>query len=124
MSRSVKLAIPAIMGCLCLVVCSSAHAQGFRGDRGESGRDESWYYQQTSGYDFNPQAIVQQKAMERAQQRSLRLTSLSWYGMSNARPTAAATPFTSRYSPVWEMPGGRPFAWNPGSPQLWQGYIR
>jgi hypothetical protein len=123
MSRIHKLAILALMG-FWFVGCLSVQAQSFRGDRGYAGQDESLYYQETSGYDPDPQAIVQQKAMERAQQRSLRLASLSWYGMSNARPTAAATPFTSRYSPVWETPGGRPFAWSPGSPQLWQGYVR
>jgi hypothetical protein len=77
---------------------------------GES-RDASWYYPQPT-YRPNPQAIIHEKAQARAAQRQMRLASLSWYGMSNSRPTAAPTPFTSRYSPLWEMPGGRPFAWH------------
>ncbi len=63
-------------------------------------------------YEPNPKMIVQQNAQLRAQQRQLRLASLAWYGMSNSRPMASPTPFATRYSPVWEMPGGRPFAWH------------
>jgi hypothetical protein len=39
------------------------------------------------------------------------LASLAWYGMFNGRPMASPTPFTSMYSPTWQQPGGRPFAW-------------
>jgi hypothetical protein len=77
----------------------------------EDAESASWYYPQPT-YRPNPQAIIHEKAQTRALQRQSRLASLSWYGMSNLRPTAAPTPFTSRYSPVWEMPGGRPFAWH------------
>jgi len=74
--------------------------------------NQSWYdYDQPSEYQPNPTAIIQQKAMNRAAQRQARIASMQWYGMSNARPTAAATPFCSMYSPAWQMPGGRPFAW-------------
>jgi hypothetical protein len=76
--------------------------------------DESWYYEpatQPTPYKPNPQSIIHQKAMVRAQQRSDRLAAMGWYGMMNARPTAAPTPFTSLYSPVWQTPGGRPFGW-------------
>src|SRR5688572_24556025 len=72
-------------------------------------RRESWYYQQT--YRADARALVHQKAQARAYQRQSRLASLNWYGMTNSRPTAAPTPFTSLYSPVWQQPGGRPFAW-------------
>jgi hypothetical protein len=78
------------------------------------GRDESWYYQpstEPTTYQPNPKAIIHQKALARSQQRSDRLAALNWYGMSNGRPTAAPTPFTSLYSPAWQTPGGRPFAW-------------
>jgi hypothetical protein len=78
-------------------------------------RDEAqqnWYdYDEPSEYRPDPVAIIQQKAMIRAQQRQDRAAAMQWYGMSNARPTAAATPFCSMYSPAWQMPGGRPFAW-------------
>ena len=62
-------------------------------------------------YEPSPRMIVQQNAQIRAQQRQLRMSSMAWYGMSNSRPTVSPTPFAGRYSPVWEMPGGRPFAW-------------
>ena len=62
-------------------------------------------------YEPNPRTIQHQNAQTRAQQRQLRMASMAWYGMSNSRPTASATPFASVYSPVWQMPGPRPFAW-------------
>lgn len=71
---------------------------------------ESKYYQPAM-YQPVPRAIVQERAFVRANQRQARLASLAWYGMYNGRPTAASTPFTSMYSPVWQQPGGRPFAW-------------
>jgi hypothetical protein len=73
--------------------------------------EQSWHYQPSTTYQPNPRAIVHQKSMARAQQRAHRLASMNWYGMSNLRPTASPTPFTTLYSPVWQMPGGRPFAW-------------
>jgi len=75
-----------------------------------SGRDESYYQPPIERLD--PQSIIHRKAQVRAAQRQARLASLSWYGMSNARPTASPTPFTTLYSPVWQMPGGRPYAWH------------
>jgi hypothetical protein len=75
-------------------------------------RNESWYNQQPS-YQPSARAIIHQKAFARSAQREARLAALNWYGMYNARPTAAPTPFTSLYSPVWQMPGGRPYAWYP-----------
>jgi hypothetical protein len=105
---------------LCLSVKSPLAAQEF-GDRATLGeeRDESLYYQQPT-YRPDSRAIIHQKAQARAHQRQSRLASLSWYGMSNGRPTAAPTPFTSLYSPVWQMPGGRPFAWHT---QTWPMYV-
>ncbi|MEX0611178.1 MAG: hypothetical protein WD738_00495 [Pirellulales bacterium] len=82
-------------------------------------RDESQYYQQPS-YRPNARAIIHQKAQTRSYQRQSRLAALNWYGMSNGRPTAAPTPFTSLYSPVWQMPGGRPFAWHARN---WPAYV-
>jgi len=82
-------------------------------------RDDSWYYQpsnEPTAYKPNPKMIVQQRAMEHGQQRANRLAALNWYGMSNSRPTASPTPFTTLYSPAWQSPGGRPFAWYPGRP--------
>jgi hypothetical protein len=75
-------------------------------------RDQTWYRQPSGSLQSDARAIIQQKAQVRAAQRDARLASMSWYGMYNSRPTAAPTPFTSLYSPVWQQPGGRPFAWN------------
>ncbi len=85
-------------------------------DRSDARKDveEGWYSQTTASNRPSPQAIIHQKAQARARQRMARLESMSWYGMSNSRPTAAGTPFTSLYSPTWQAPGGRPFAWYHG----------
>jgi hypothetical protein len=77
----------------------------------EEPHEPSWYREQAIKPDTR--AIIQQKAQIRAQQRMDRMASLQWYGMSVSRPTGAPTPFTSRYSPLWEMPGGKPFSWYP-----------
>jgi hypothetical protein len=90
----------------------SAGAQGFDDNPArDAERDQTWY-QAPTNYQPDTRAIIHQKAQTRAAQRDARMASLQWYGMSNARPTAAPTPFTSLYSPVWQQPGGRPFAWN------------
>jgi hypothetical protein len=86
-------------------------------------RDDSWYYQQPT-YQPNTRAIIHEKAQARAHQRQARLAAMSWYGMYNARPTAAPTPFTSIYSPVWQVPGGRPYAWPPYSRPFYVTYYR
>ena len=71
-------------------------------------RDQTWYRQPDSSNRTDTRAIIQQKAQVRAAQRTARIASMNWYGMSNSRPTAASTPFTSMYSPVWQhRAGGR-----------------
>jgi hypothetical protein len=103
-------------------VCLFAGTLGAAQDLDLSALDEerdSTYYQ-TPTYRPDPRSIVIQRAQARAAQREARLASLSWYGMSNSRPQAASTPFTSRYSPVWETPGGKPYSWYPT--YRWPGY--
>jgi hypothetical protein len=56
-------------------------------------------------------SLAQQKARARGEQRMARLEALRWYGFSNSRPVATAMPWTTMYSPAWQMPGGRPYAW-------------
>jgi hypothetical protein len=105
---------------VCLFAGSLVAAQDL--DLSTSSLDEerdSTYYQ-TPTYRPDPRSIVIQRAQARAAQREARLASLSWYGMSNSRPQAASTPFTSRYSPTWEMPGGKPYSWYPT--YRWPGY--
>lgn len=101
-----------VFGALATTTCPAAAQDGrvrtVRNDESET----SWYqYDEPTEYRPDPRAIVQQKAMLRAERRQSRLAAMKWYGMSNLRPTAAATPFCSVYSPTWQMPGGRPFAW-------------
>jgi hypothetical protein len=81
---------------------------------GEEQREQSWYREQSAAKP-DPRVIVQQKAQVRAQQRMDRAASMSWYGMSNSRPQGSPTPFFTRYSPTWEMPGGKPYSWYPQS---------
>jgi hypothetical protein len=77
----------------------------------ENEKEQSWYREQAPKSDAL--AIVQQKAQIRAQQRMDRLASMQWYGMSGSRPQSLATPFSSRYGSLWEMPGGKPYSWYP-----------
>ena len=79
----------------------------------EESREQSWNREQKTNSRQDARAIVQQKAQARAEQRNDRLATSSWYGMSNSRPTTAASPSASRYGSVWEMPGGRPYSWYP-----------
>ncbi|MCI0332485.1 MAG: hypothetical protein L0228_04590 [Planctomycetes bacterium] len=104
---------------ICLAACAPITAQEFGSLTTEIEERDSTYYPQPT-YRPNSLAIIQEKAQTRAYQRQARLASMSWYGMSNSRPQAASTPFTSRYSPVWEMPGGKPYSWYPT--YRWAGY--
>ena len=125
MSRVMKTILPAMLIGLCLAANSTLRAQeyGYDSSPRDGERDQSWYQQPTT-YQSDTRAIIQHKAQVRAAQRGARLASLSWYGMSNSRPMAASTPFTSRYSPVWEMPGGRPYSWNPHRWPAYGYYVR
>jgi hypothetical protein len=44
---------------------------------------------------------VHRAAVARAEQRTRRLESQRWYGISNTRPTAAVDPIDGDYSPGW-----------------------
>jgi len=105
---------------ICLAACAPINAQEFDAFARETTTERDSTYYTTPEHKPNPLQIVQEKAQARSYQRQARLASMSWYGMSNSRPQAATTPFTSRYSPAWEMPGGRPYAWTPT--YLWPGY--
>lgn len=75
---------------------------------------EDWSYRPATERERTP-TVSQQKAMARGAQRMARLEALRWYGFSNSRPTATAIAWTSMYSPAWQQPGGRPFAWHSSS---------
>ena len=97
---------------ICFAACAPINAQDFSSLTTDIEERESSYYSQPT-YRPNSLAIIHEKAQARAYQRQARLASMNWYGMSNSRPQAASTPFTSRYSPTWEMPGGKPYSWYP-----------
>jgi len=80
---------------------------------GDAPHEQSWNREQRSAARQDALSNFQRKAEARAEQRQARMASLSWYGMSNGRPSGAATPFTSRYGSAWESPGGRPYSWYP-----------
>jgi hypothetical protein len=82
-------------------------------DTDQESHEQSWNREQTTNTKQDARAIVQQKAQARAEQRNDRLASSAWFGISNSRPSGSSTPFTSRYGSSWEMPGGRPYSWNP-----------
>jgi hypothetical protein len=104
----------AALAALALTVCSALSAADDVDDRAPAVDSEQSWYNQPDSYQPSARQIVQQKAMARSQQRQARLASMAWYGMSNSRPTAGCTPFMTLYSPVWQMPGGRPFGWFSG----------
>jgi hypothetical protein len=115
---SLKLILPAVLlGLLCAMSPAAAQEIERRSpfDIEQRPASDYTYAQPTSSTPTptrpDPLAIIQQKSQERAAQRMARLEALNWYGMSNSRPTASRSPYTSLYSPVWQMPGGRPFAW-------------
>lgn len=92
---------------------SPVAAQGpANGERDAKASQDAWYYE-SGEMKIEPLQVHMQKAAQRGAQRAARIAAMQWYGMSNARPTASATPFTGMYSPAWQTPGGRPFAWRP-----------
>ena len=124
MARTLRMSFRAILVGIGVAVCSSSFAAGdmLHSTVSETTpqQEPSWYREQASTAKADSLKIIQQKAQVRAGQRNSRMASMQWYGMSNARPQASATPYTGRYSPAWEMPGGRPYAWYP---QARPGYV-
>jgi len=70
----------------------------------------AYYSRQLRRHDAAP--AVRLKAEFRAQQRMRRLAAMKWFGMSNSRPAATATPWASLYSPAWVSNTQRPFSWS------------
>jgi hypothetical protein len=61
----------------------------------------------------NPDAweAIHRKAANKAEMRGRRLATQKWFGYSNLRPTASATPFLSTYSPSWKGNSAHPSYW-------------
>jgi hypothetical protein len=77
-----------------------------------------WFYEQDLRRHDDPKMAVRRKAESRAQQRQDRLAATRWYGISNSRPTASPTPFTSGYSAYWGSNSYDPLRWRPGGPLI------
>lgn len=116
MSRLMKLSGSAVVLAIGMAASACLAAGDFMSVAATADKppEQSWLREQQN-VKPTPSEIVQQKAQIRAQQRMDRMASSAWYGISNSRPTGGQTPFMSRYAPMWEMPGGRPFAWYPYS---------
>jgi hypothetical protein len=75
---------------------------------------ELWVYSQELRRHDDPAQAVRRKAELAADQRQARLAALRWYGFSNSRPVASATPFMGQYSPAWVGNGWERFDWVAG----------
>jgi len=62
---------------------------------------DMWFYQQYQQQYQNPAEMVRQQADYRAAQRSRRLESMKWFGLSNARPRAGVDMIHGDGSPRW-----------------------
>jgi hypothetical protein len=72
---------------------------------------DMWYYSQEQRRHDDPQQAVRRKAEQVSEQRAARIAAMKWYGMSNARPAAAATPWMGVYSPAWVGNGYDRYDW-------------
>lgn len=81
---------------------------------------EMWFYEQQLREYRNPKNAVRRRAEFDADQRQQRLAAMDWYGYSNSRPNANATPFTGPgpYSPNWGGSSLVPYQWNGGNRQV------
>jgi len=80
-------------------------------DVSPSASPEIWLYTQEMRRYDNPELAIRKKAELKTAQRMQRLAALKWFGQSNSRPYASATPFMDYYSPYWAGNGSTPFAW-------------
>ncbi len=111
--KTIQLLLSVFVGIISMGHVAAAQDPNTRGESfTDNVQEDDWDYKPSYVYQPNPKAIIHQKAQARALQRISRMTAMRWYGMVNERPTASPTPFSALYSPVWQMPGGRPYAWN------------
>jgi len=68
-------------------------------DVSPSASPEIWLYTQEMRRYDNPELAIRKKAELKTAQRMQRLAALKWFGQSNSRPYASATPFMDYYSP-------------------------
>ena len=58
-----------------------------------------------------PKLNAKRAAMQKAEQRRMRLAAQAWYGYSNLRPMANPCPTMSSYSPMWAGSSYNEFYW-------------
>jgi hypothetical protein len=58
-----------------------------------------------------PKMNAKRAAMQKAEQRRMRLAAQAWYGYSNLRPIANPCPTMSSYSPMWAGSSTNEFYW-------------
>jgi hypothetical protein len=68
---------------------------------GDAAKSEVKPYQPYQRQNLDAQSMVQQKAEYRANQRMLRVASMQWFGLSNARPQVTPDPVDDEYAPRW-----------------------
>jgi hypothetical protein len=76
---------------------------------------ELYLYLQDQKRHDDPQQAVRRKAEFKAAQRMNRMATMKWFGMSNARPQAAAVPMMGVYSPAWIGNGYDRYDWVGGT---------
>jgi hypothetical protein len=111
-----------LLSAVSLACCAAVSAQEPAKPAGDMRRDyapvvvsptpEMWFYEQERTRHDDPKLAVRRRAEFKAAQRSSRIASLHWYGMSNSRPTASTTPWFSTYSPTWASNSADPYSWN------------
>lgn len=62
---------------------------------------ESRYYELAMARQAQQDEAVHQAAIARAEQRTRRLESRRWFGLSNARPQVSSDPLNGDYAPGW-----------------------
>lgn len=111
MNKSLSIGVRALVVAAASVLASAAIAQDVAQPAEPAPLGEEGTYYRPVTERTPPVRLSVQKAQARGAQRMARLDAMRWYGFSNSRPTAAAIPWTTMYSPAWQTPGGRPFAW-------------
>jgi hypothetical protein len=62
---------------------------------------EIWLFLQQQKRHDDPKQAVRRKAEQKSADRQARLAAMKWYGYSNLRPMASASPWMGTYSPYW-----------------------
>ena len=75
---------------------------------------DAWLYQQELRPNEDSQMAVRRAAEFLREQRTWRLESRRWFGLSNLRPSASPDPVNGDYSPSWVSN-------NPYNPSRWVG---